>query len=194
MKEHTQYAELLALYAVGALNQTEEGADLEAHLRTCPECREELAAWQGDAALLALSAVGPAPAQGARQRLLAAISNEQRKRPSAGQNVVIGVLRPRWLTFAPIAATLLLAVFSLLLWRANLRLQTRIDQAQGKIAELTKELEKDQAIAALLHDPDTMQITLIAAKKPPQPHAKTFYSPKMGRLILVASNLEPLPA
>src|SRR5262252_4149258 len=107
MKDHEQYVEMLALYAVGALNQTEDGHDLEAHLRTCEDCRKELAMWQGDAALLALSAVGPAPPQGARQRLLAAISNEQRKRPPARQRVVIGVLRPRWLTFAPIAATLL---------------------------------------------------------------------------------------
>jgi len=193
MKEHAQYAELLALYAVGALNQTEEGADLEAHLRTCPECREELAAWQGDAALLALSAVGPAPAQGARQRLLAAISNEQRKRPSARQSVVIGVLRPRWLTFAPIAATLLLAIFSLLLWRMNLRLQGKLDQAQAQLAERDKELQQAKAIKDLLHDPTTMQVILVARTEPPKPHVKTFYSPKMGRLLLVASHLEPLP-
>ena len=193
MKDHAQYVEMLALYAVGALNQTEEGADLEAHLRTCPECREELAAWQGDAALLALSAVGPAPPQGTRQRLLAAISNEQRKRPPARQGVVIGVLRPRWLTFAPIAATLLLAVFSLLLWRANLRLLNKIEQAQAQLAERDKELQQAKAIKDLLQDPNTMQIILVAAKEPPKPHVKAFYSPKMGRLLLMASNLEPLP-
>src|SRR5262249_2437579 len=193
MKEHAQYAELLALYAVGALNQTEEGADLEAHLRTCPECREELAAWQGDAALLALSAVGPAPSQGARQRLLAAISNEQRKRPSARQGVVIGVLRPRWLTFAPIAATLLLAVFSLLLWRMNSRLQGKLEQVQAQLELERQDRQKIQALVDLLNSPDSRHVTLVAQKTPPQPQVKTIYSPKMGRLLLVASNLEQLP-
>src|SRR5215469_12985945 len=169
MKEHAQYVELLALYAVGALNQTEEGADLEAHLRTCPECREELAAWQGDAALLALSAVGPAPPQGARQRLLAAISNEQRKRPSARQSVVIGVLRPRWLTFAPIAAALLLAVFSLLLWRANSRLQNRIEKTQAQLEDAQRQLKEAQPILSILHDQDSMDVTLRPVSMSPQP-------------------------
>jgi anti-sigma-K factor RskA len=192
MKDHAQYAEMLALYAIGALDDAQDCPDLETHLRSCPECRQELALLRGDAALLALSAAGPAPPQNARQRLAAAISNQPRQR-TVPRGVVIGVLRPRWLTFAPIAATLLLAVFSLMLWRTNSRLQAKLDQTQAQLQERGKELQQAQAIRDLLHSPDTMQVTLIAAKKPPQPHVKTFYSPKMGRLMLVASNLERLP-
>lgn len=192
MKDHSEYEEMLALYAIGALNDAEECPELEAHLRSCAECRNELAALRGDAALLALSAVGPAPPQAARQRLMAAITSQPAKRP-LGQRVVIGVLRPGWLSFAPVFAALLLAVFSLLLWRSNLRLQTKLEQTQAQLKEQSSELQKAQAIVKLLHDPDTMQITLVAAAQLPKPHVKTFYSPKMGRLILVASNLEQLP-
>jgi len=193
MKDHAQYAEMLALYAVGALDNAPECPELEAHLRTCNECQKELAALRGDAALLALSAVGPAPPQGARQRFSAAISNQPRKEVAQRQ-MVIGVLRPRWLTFVPIAASLALAIFSLMLLRANSRLVTKNASLQAQLEQKDIELQKDQALVKLLKDPDTMRVTLISTKEPrPQPHIKTFYSPKMGRLLLVAGNLEPLP-
>src|SRR5215469_1842084 len=142
MKEHSQYAELLALYALGALDKAEECPELEEHLRTCTECQRALAALRGDAALLALSAVGPAPPQGARQRLMAAIGQQQAavesqgNKRAASRRVVIGVLRPGWLRFAPVAVALFLVVFSFLLWRANSRMQTRLEQAQAQLKEL----------------------------------------------------------
>lgn len=192
MKDHKEYAEMLALYAVGALDAADECPEVEAHLRTCPECQRELAALRGDAALLALSVVGPAPPQGARQRFVAAISHEPRTRP-VRQNVVMGTFRPRWLTFAPIAAALLLAIFSLMLWRVNSRLQQRLEAAQAQLQDAKDQLRKSQELVALLHSPDTMHIALVSTKTPPQPHASAFYSPKMGRLLLMASNLDPLP-
>lgn len=199
MKDHSQYAEMLALYAVGALNQAEECPELEEHLRSCAECQSELAALRGDAALLALSAVGPAPPLGARQRLLAAISQQQavrdsepRKRP-ADQRVVLGVLRTGWLRFAPVAAALLLAVFSLLLWRANSRLQTKLEKTQVQLEQERADRVQLQAVADLLKGPDTRNFTLVAATTLPQPQIKTMYSPKMGRLLLVASHMEALP-
>lgn len=191
MKDHSQYVEMLALYAIGALSDDQECPELEAHLRTCTECQGELAALRGDAALLALSAVGPAPPQGARQRLMAAISNQPSKRP-AGQRVVIGVLRPGWLRFAPVAAALLLAVFSLLLWRSNSRLLAKLEQTQAQLADQDKKLRVAQEIADLL-GPNSMHVTLVSTAWPKRPQVKTFYSPKMGRLMLVAGNMEPLP-
>src|SRR5215813_11891887 len=192
MKDHAQYAEMLALYAVGALDNAPECPELEAHLRTCNECQKELAALRGDAALLALSAVGPAPPQGARQRFSAAISNQPRKEVAQRQ-MVIGVLRPRWLTFVPIAASLALAIFSLMLWRANSRLLRNLEQAQAQLADRNEKLRQAQELAAVLDGPDSKDFTLVAMQHPPQPHVKTFYSPKAGRLVLVAGNLEPLP-
>ena len=191
MNNHTQYADVLALYALGAVDAA-EAAELEAHLRTCPECRQELAALRGDAALLALSAVGPAPPQGARQRFVAAIANEPRKAPGR-QKVVIGVLRPRWLTFVPVAVSLALAIFSLMLWRANSRLLGKLELAQAQLADTNEKLRQAQELVAVFHGADSKDFTLVAVQKPPQPHVKTFYSPKVGRLVLVAGNLEPLP-
>lgn len=191
MKDHAQYAEDLALYAVGALDPAEE-SDLKAHLRSCATCQKELAALRGDAALLALAAVGPAPPPRARQRFVAAISNEPRQQP-LHQRLILGTLRPRWLTFAPMAATLLLAIFSLMLWRLDAKLQRRLDRTQAELQETQDHLKEAHQLVALLHSPDSMHLTLVAVKSPAQPQAKTVYSPKMGRLLLMANNLEPLP-
>ncbi len=54
---HEQYAEDLALYAVGAL-EAGSCAQLELHLQECPACRRELETLRGDAAVLALSVSG----------------------------------------------------------------------------------------------------------------------------------------
>ena len=172
MNDHTQYADMLALYALGGVDAT-EAAELEAHLRTCPECRQELAALRGDAALLALSAVGPAPPQGARQRFAAAIANEPRRAP-VRQKMVIGVLRPRWLTFVPVAVSLALAIFSLMLWRAVSRFQTKLEQAQAQLMDTNDKLRQAQDLVAVLEGPDSKDFTLVAVQKPPQPHVKTL--------------------
>lgn len=191
MNGHAQYAEMLALYALGALEAAEE-SELCTHLRSCTECQSELAALRGDAALLALSAVGPAPPQRARQRLLAAISNEPRRQP-ARQRLILGTLRPRWLSFAPIAAALILAIFSLMLWRLDARLQRRLDRTQAELQEVQDQLRKTEGLVALLHSPDSMHLTLVKVQTPPQPQIKAVYSPKMGRLLLMASGLDPIP-
>ncbi|HEY6347960.1 MAG TPA: anti-sigma factor [Candidatus Angelobacter sp.] len=200
MNDHSQYAEMLALYAIDALN-AEERPELETHLRSCAECQSELAALRGDTALLALSAAGPAPPRGARQRLIAAIgprqagvfANQTRK-SSAGQRVILGVLRPGWLRLAPVAVALFLAVFSLLLWRSNSRLTSRQEKMQAQVEQLSKELNEAQQIAALLKSPDTVRMTLVSTHTQPQPQVKTMYGPKMGRLLMVANNLNPLPS
>ena len=54
MSVHEQYAEDLALYALGALD---EKAALEKHLAECASCRRELEQLRGDAALLALTPI-----------------------------------------------------------------------------------------------------------------------------------------
>jgi hypothetical protein len=75
MTLHEQFAEDLAVYAIGAL-EGQERSDLELHLRDCSDCQAELAQLRGDAALLALSVSGPVPSQQAKQRFLRSISSD----------------------------------------------------------------------------------------------------------------------
>ena len=169
MSAHPQFAEALALYAMGTLDSPEGLAALEAHLGTCGDCRRELEALRADVALLALSATGPQPPVRSRQRLLSAIAAEPRLERRSPQRYAVGRLRPRWVTFAPVMVMLLLAVFSILLWldarnaRRELRhMRPQMAQMQAELEQKNKELADAKAVTDLLHAPDAKQMVPIA--------------------------------
>jgi hypothetical protein len=200
MSAHPQFVEALALYAMGVLDNPQDLAALEAHLGTCGDCRRELEALRGDTALLALSATGPQPPARSRQRLLNAVAAEPRLERRNPQRYAVGRLRRRWATLAPVTVMLMLAVFSILLWR-DLRNTRRIlnqthaklEQVQSDLARTNTELAEAKMVRDLLHAPDAWPLTLVSRKTPPQPQIKTVYSKQQGALLLMASNLTPLP-
>jgi anti-sigma-K factor RskA len=201
MTDHAQYADALALYALGALDDPRESADVQAHLGTCGECRRELEALRADMALLALSATGPQPPQRARQRLLAAIAAEPRERRRARPQLVVGRLRSRWWSLAPIGVALMLAIFSMLLWRdvrntrhALRQTEARLAQTENQMQQMSLDYAQARAVADLLHAPDAQHLTLVSAKTRPQPQMKTIYSPQKGTVMLLASNVPPPPS
>lgn len=75
-RDHRDLQELLGAYALDAVDP-DEAAELEEHLRSCPQCRAELADHRSVAALLA-NAGGPAPA-GVWTRIAGALDD-----PAAG--------------------------------------------------------------------------------------------------------------
>ncbi|MCI0349417.1 MAG: anti-sigma factor [Acidobacteriales bacterium] len=190
---HEQFADDLALYALGALAGGEREA-LERHLETCPACRRDLEAHRGDAALLALSATSPHPPLRSRDRLLSAIAHEPRGRSLRA----LAVRRPWW-ALAPVLTTMLLAVFALLLWRESSGLRPRLEQARNEVAqkhaqveELQRELARAQETVALLSSPEAVRVTL-SPRGRPEPQGKALYLERTGRLVLIASNLAPVP-
>jgi hypothetical protein len=198
MNGHPQYAESLALYAMGALDDPQELAGLEAHLGACGECRRELEALRADAALLAYSAVGPKPPERARQRLLNAIAAEPRiERRRAQRPLVLGRLRSRWLSFVPVAVMLLLAIFSLLLGIDLRNVRRELRQAREQNRQMREQLaqaQHAQEVLAMWDDPNAMRVKLVSTPKaPPPPLIQTIYQPEKGHILLVANNLAPLP-
>jgi type II secretory pathway pseudopilin PulG len=200
MSGHPQYADALALYAMGSLDDAQDLAALQTHLGTCGECRRELEAMRADMALLALSATGPRPPARSRERLLSAIAAEPPQQQKTPQRYAVGRLRPRWFSFAPVVVMLLLAVFSLLLWRdvRNTKSQLRIarqeiEQMQAEVARGKIELAEARKVADLLHAPDAWPLTLVTLKTPPQPQMKMIYSRQKGSLLLMANNTPLLP-
>jgi anti-sigma factor RsiW len=79
MSLHEEFADDLALYALGSLDGAERQT-LEKHLKGCASCRRELELLRGDGSLLALTTAGPKPPARARQRLMSAIAEESRYR------------------------------------------------------------------------------------------------------------------
>ena len=200
MNAHPQFAESLALYAMGALDNPQDLAALQAHLGTCGDCRRELEALRADTALLALSATGPQPPARSRDRLLKAIAAEPRMERRNPQRYTVGRLRRRWATLAPVTVMIMLAVFGILLWRdlRNTRRELRythaqLEQVQSDLARTNTELAEAKMVRDLLHAPDAWPLTLVSRKTPPQPQIKTVYSKQQGALLLMASNLTPLP-
>jgi anti-sigma-K factor RskA len=185
MSVHEQFAEDLALHALGVLEGDERVA-LEKHLEGCASCRRELEQLRGDMALMALSTAGPTPPRRARQRLLGAVAREPRrvKTPAAYRN---------WWTLVPWAAAVALALGLVALWVQNSDLQRRIAGLENESAKLLAELQQAREVVSTLTATDAMRVTLVAAKTPPQPQGKAIYVRDRSSLIFLASNFQPLP-
>ena len=185
MTVHEQFAEDLALYALGTL-QGDERVALEKHMEECPNCRSELQQLRGDMALMALSAAGPTPPRRARERLMAAVAREPRLRAVPRRLAWWTPLR--W--FA--AAALVVATF--LLWVKNADLRNQIVALQNQSAQQGAQLAQAREVAATLTATDAMRVTLVAAKALPQPQGKAIYVRDRSSLIFMASNFPSLPA
>ena len=72
MRDHRQFADDLALYALHELPSS-DAAEFREHLKDCVQCRRELEEINSQMAMLALSSVASAPPQRSRARLLQAI-------------------------------------------------------------------------------------------------------------------------
>jgi len=191
MNAHEQFADDLALYALGTL-QGDERAVLEAHLNGCAECRGELERLRGDSALLAFSVSGPRPPSRSRSRLMEAVAREPRRQEIRETKAE----RSRWRTWfsafewAGAAAALIVV---LLLVRQNDQLQRQLSQARGTSASQEAQLQQAKQLVDSLTSPDAVRYVLVAGKTPPQPQGKAIYVAKSGTLVFLANNLPALP-
>ena len=185
MSTHEQFGEDLALYALGGLDGGERDA-LEKHLAECSACRSELESLRGDTALLAFSTAGPRPPARARQRLLGALGREPRNLPAARS-------RPWW-ALVPAFAAAAMAVLAVFLWTQNSSLQRELADLQNHSLQQQAELQRAREIVSTLTATDAMNVTLVAAKTPPQPQGKVMYVKDRASLIFLASNLPPVPS
>jgi anti-sigma-K factor RskA len=186
MSVHEQFAEDLALHALGVL-EGEERVALEKHLEGCAACRRELEQLRGDMALLALSTAGPTPPRRARQRLLEAVRREPRREH--------GRQRFWWRPVnVSMAGAAILLVALVLSWIRTDRLEREIAQLRGEATQQSAELQRAREVVSTLTATDAMRVTLVAAKTPPQPQGKAIYVRDRSSLIFLASNLQSLPA
>jgi len=188
MNVHEQFAEDLALYALGTL-QNEERLALEKHLEECPACRRELELLRGDMALLSMSISGPVPPARSRQRLIDAIRKEPRVR-----SVNAAPQKTRWWVWAlPSAAAVALAIVALVFWSINSQLRETVAGLRQQSSEQEAQLQKARDIVMTLTATDAMRVTLVSGKTPPQPQGKAIYVRDRSSLIFLATNLPVLP-
>jgi anti-sigma-K factor RskA len=187
MSVHEQFAEDLALYALGSL-EGEERVLLEKHLEDCPSCRRELEALRGDMALLGTSALGPRPPARSRERLLQAVAHEPRHAPAE----TIRSKRSWWILVPSVGAAMF-AALAVALWFQNVELEKRVATMQHQAIAQENELVRAREVVATLSATDALRVTLVEAKTPPQPQGKAIYVRDRGSLIFLASNFKPLP-
>jgi anti-sigma-K factor RskA len=124
----TEIHDLSAAYALDALDAAELAA-FEEHLARCPECRENVAAFQVAAAELAYATDAPAPRPGLRARILAEAGSERRSASSPS--------RRRWAFPVAVAAAVAggCAALALGFWAADLSQQVDDLQVQQQRAD-----------------------------------------------------------
>jgi anti-sigma-K factor RskA len=142
--QHLPFRENIPAYVLGAL-ENEDAAALEAHLRTCAVCQEELAAYRAasDNLLMALPPQNPSAAL--RKRL-------QRQLPSAQKST-----RPRlnWSfsrTAVGLAIVLLLAL--------NLFSISQVQALQRQQAQLIDQIQNGQMALTMLSYPHTQSFPI----------------------------------
>jgi anti-sigma-K factor RskA len=170
MSEHVQWADNVGAYLLGALPPDEAEA-FEAHLRDCPECRQDVEELRVAADALPVSVAPVAPPPALKQRIMAVVESEAELLEAAGRRADVPEPAPakrRWgwrlrPAFAAVAAAVLLAlgvVAGLLLPGGNgERTVVASSTAQGAHVEL--EISGDGA-------------TLVARDMPPPPEGRIY--------------------
>jgi len=188
MNAHEQFADDLAILALGSLKGDEKAA-LEKHLEDCASCRRELEALRGDLSVLSLSAMGPKPPARARQRLMTAIAAE----PSISTAVATPARSRSWQGVMGWAAAVALALLCIGLLQRNSSLGKELASVRSAfVGQQTELLQMEQVVKTLV-DPEARKIELVSQGAQRQPRGKAIYQKRNRTLVFLASNLPQLP-
>jgi anti-sigma-K factor RskA len=190
MKTHEQVADELALYALNELSAS-DAQDFEQHLETCAACRRELQALRTDLGLLGLSVVGPKPPARVKERLMRAVAAEPRG--VMAQRREAPPRRAFWLQWIPAAIALAAIVFAVGLRQSNETLHDQIAELRNRYNDQRIQLAQAQENMKLLLAPDAVHVSLAPQNASKHPNATAIFSPSVGRMTLMASNLAPVP-
>jgi anti-sigma-K factor RskA len=187
--------EELAAYAMQNL-PVEESASIKAHLQTCADCRAELAQVCGDLALLGIAVDQRPLPEGARERFLKRIASGRELEARTAEVIPIAAKASRrgvgfWLPWAVAAAVAAVAIG---LGVQNRALNDELHDESNLVTNLAAQASRAQQVLEVLTAPSAQRVILTEGKTPAQPTARATYLPERGGLILLATNLNPLPA
>jgi anti-sigma-K factor RskA len=219
---HEEYREMLAAYALGALDGPEARA-LEEHLATCRECGAQAADWLNAANALALTAAPVEPPLELRARILESVRTINQSSSTGGtgggaeagraaaqssegerkseSNVV--EMRPAasrrrstpvW--FGAIAAAVAIVSLTaalLVLWYRFNELQRQYERERSAVEVLTRQATEEREARELLTAPGARTAQLAGTAVAKDASAKLAFDPQTGRAMLFAHNLPPAP-
>jgi len=178
----------LDLYALGALDG-EEKLTLEAHVRDCPACRQQLSASRQRTALLGLSASPVAP----RQQVKSALMDKVRAERRTAAPIPSKTGKKRWglrfsLSFGLATAVLAFATFELA--KQDIERGRQLKQLEAQLSQSEAAM---QAMGQVTGAPDSAQITLLQQPGGPPGQARVVYNARMG-MGVYSGLLAPAPA
>ncbi len=185
MKGHEEYQELVAVYALGTLDD-QERQKLESHLASgCDACESALR----EARLVAddlVHAIAPvAPSAEVRERLLERVRQDVQPKRSSSQRS----RREIWLALAT-AASVALAIG---LTFHVLSLRQIIEQERRARFELEERLARAQESIGAFTSPDIQTVSLTGQGPTPGAKARAFVDPANRRLFLYVYDLPAPP-
>jgi len=197
---HSEYREMLASYALTALDARELRA-VAAHLESCTDCRAELVQWQETAGLLAFAAQPVEPSPEVRSHILQEVNRagaKERRMDQAGPKVTAmrparkTVLQawPSWQALAASLAFLALCLTLLIQWRENSRNRQELARLSNQIQHTNRQISYDRELIAILSLPGSRRAQLSGTDVAPGARATIAYDPT-GRAILLATGLPP---
>jgi anti-sigma-K factor RskA len=161
---------------------------LEAHLRSCPSCAQQIDAARHRVALLGLAAPAVAPPPTVKEALLRRVRAERipemhRSGVAKPADSGLRALRFAWMTPVFATAAVLFAALTVGIWMKDMRDSRRIHELEGQLAlEQTRSLEIARAAEQtnkLLEMPATRRVALM-----PMPgmegHGGVLYNAKTG--------------
>jgi hypothetical protein len=212
---HVEVEELASLALL--LVSDGETAAIREHLAGCKTCSAEYEQIRADLGVYAFSVDPVQVPAGSRERFLAAMGEaglpeqlpraQQRavvtpgnvERPVAGPEIVRTEVKRTsssasrilpWIGWAAAAAAVVIAVG---LKQDRNALRNALQQSEGHSAQLEAEVKASNHILGTLTDPKAVRVSLTAPKALQLPSARATYEPKSGTLLMLASNLAPLP-
>jgi hypothetical protein len=164
------------LYALGIAEEP-EASEIRAHLdRACPTCVPGVRAARELTATIGASVPSAEPPARLRKRVLAA---------AGGQPAKIWTALPWWVAAA---AAILIAVVVF----TNQAQRGELARLRAQESSQTAELARLNEAMAILNQPDAKQVVFGGATPQP-PRGRVFLDPHRG-VLLIASNLPPVPA
>lgn len=193
--QHPIREEDLELLALG-VSDGEECKDLRAHIASCAECAEKLAAAQGRVALFAFAAPSQNPSSVVRERLLKKIrADEVPVAESRSEKPAPSTVRPtiRWWNSFWIPATAILALATVFLWVNDRRMNNQLQEMRSTEQVFENEMHRQRTLVSLLAAGDTKAVSLSSTQKTSNDWARVHYNSRMGMVCYTGDLPTPPP-
>lgn len=198
MMTHTDYQELLAAYALDAIDPADRQA-LSEHLADCVQCRDELSALRDTTGLLSHAAAPQEPGEHVRAQILAQVRAETRRETPAQVVNMPQRTRTAWpnmLRLAAAIAFIALLAGVIVLWRRDARMQAemaqlsrQLDAQQGEMKSSRDLMARQQEALALMNSAVATRIQLNGMPAAPNARATLMFDKQTGRAVLLTDGL-----